>query len=248
VYDADAAYERATHAYRALASDSVFLDSLGLLEGIYATYYDAAAMTNIGELERIDRDLGRGDTTAAQQRNDGLVPQNNYEAYTRSVNTVLTRVLGEQIRLAADSAFGGATGFAQLLRPDERTFVHEVATGLVGTYGPAVYTARVLLDTVIDLQAPPAIGLREEQSKTLLPYTLHPNPARDQLTLQGVLKVGQRVEVRDALGRFVLKLNVERDAEGVSVPLSGLAAGVYMIYLRDGGATLYQDKVVLIRP
>ena len=73
-----------------------------------------------------------------------------------------------------------------------------------------------------------------------------PNPAHQRVVVSGVApQAGRQMEVYDALGKRVLTVALTQEAQ--SVPLDGLAGGVYVLRVVEDGATLAQRPFVVVR-
>ncbi len=71
---------------------------------------------------------------------------------------------------------------------------------------------------------------------------LFPNPATETVNIRtGVLGTITQVNVSDLAGRSVYTANTV----GTSVPLNGLAAGIYLITITHDGGKLYQGRIVV---
>ena len=85
----------------------------------------------------------------------------------------------------------------------------------------------ISLPTALDPPAPEAIRL-------------FPNPVRDRLVVQGLLH-GDRIQIRDLLGRTLAKLPVSHQA--LEVDLAAFPPGVYALHILRGGVWLASWRV-----
>lgn len=85
--------------------------------------------------------------------------------------------------------------------------------------------------------------LKTEQNRTIQ-YTLFPNPARDRITVGASALTGKTtILIRDASGKLVSRQDMNNLKE--SVPVYGLAAGVYFVELVSDNRSLYTQKLII---
>lgn len=199
-------------------------------------------------MKRIDDAIADNDTAQAKTRNENLVPKNPYEQYSQLVNGIVLTVKSKQLQLLEQpDSVEIATDFKLLLTEDERSQLYEIATGLAGKYGTAVYSARVLLDTVIDLQGEDIESLRKGEQNIASSFYIHPNPASNFLTIHGLLKQGDVIELQNMLGILVSKIVLEADNYSVNFSLKEVNTGLYIVSIRSNNKQVFHQKVVVIR-
>ena len=109
-----------------------------------------------------------------------------------------------------------------------------------------LYVARVRIQGLPRVVAAPVITLATtRQARAALALHCYPNPATDELHVRYALAgaAAARLEVRDMLGRVVWQQPAS--AGGATVPVRGLAPGLYLVALVDAGQTLAARRVAV---
>ena len=109
-----------------------------------------------------------------------------------------------------------------------------------------LYVARVRIQGLPRVVSAPVVTLATtRQARAALALHCYPNPATDELHVSYALAgaAAARLEVRDMLGRVVWQQPAS--AGGATVPVRGLAPGLYLVALVDAGQTLATRRVAI---
>ncbi len=76
---------------------------------------------------------------------------------------------------------------------------------------------------------------------------IYPNPALDIIRIDAQAPAGSVVELRNILGQPALQQTVGDENAGITLDLSGLPGGPYMVVIRSGNGTYMTGKATLLR-
>lgn len=140
------------------------------------------------------------------------------------------------------------TGFIIMrsLAPDTGFMAIDTVTANTTTYADflptkGIYYYRVVAMKGNTLSAPSNVAIAINQPTGLddvygAAATVYPNPATDDLYITGVHISDTKVEAYDNIGRMYMLSLTDTGNEQYKVDVSGLAAGLYFIRLKDGDA------------
>lgn len=102
-------------------------------------------------------------------------------------------------------------------------------------------------DTATTAEVKTLSGLGEEIEK--LRYSLYPNPAREQVTLQysGLNETGGVIEIYDALSRLLMTKSLTGTQGETELDVSHLSPGIYLWRLRNGDQPTGLQKLLINR-
>lgn len=198
-------------------------------------FYDSAGNTDIAALANVKFYISENDTVSAQNENSSITPDNQ-AAY----NEVITN----DIYLAT-----WAQGIYTYDSLQEAT-LNDIAEQNPLSGGPAVYTARVMLDVDYD-DFGPENGNRIEESNSAGDNYIHiyPNPADDILNIDYLVKDNEygMILITDMTGRELIRQKLESNSKKLSVSTKHLPNGVYHLQLLINDELIGYQKLVIMR-
>jgi predicted outer membrane repeat protein len=134
--------------------------------------------------------------------------------------------------ILVNNVMGGTAPYGYLWEPGGST------DDMIANLLPGLYTLTVTdergCEAVWTFEVKAVSGTGEAEGKAVL--IIYPNPAREAVTLTADFKgtaVPARLELFDAAGRLARSLSVSDNGGAWQIPLEGLAAGQYLVSLKD---------------
>ncbi|HAD12832.1 MAG TPA: hypothetical protein DCF33_10395 [Saprospirales bacterium] len=190
--------------------------------------YEHIRTTNIPLFFELDEALSKADHASARRLIENIHPVNDLEHYWK---------VTAQIYLNSFLP----TGFFELSEDDERTLM-DVSRLNAGLYGPAVFYAWGMLDTVMEHNK----EVKASGISDIIPdvVTISPNPASDHIRLFGATGAVYEFEMYDLYGqKLFAKQNI---VSGEHICLPYLANGVYLITIQHNAEVIRAEKMIVI--
>jgi hypothetical protein len=116
--------------------------------------------------------------------------------------------------------------------------------------GRAVYTARVMLDIIVDDFAnedPARLSHDSDASNDL--GTLYPNPTTGNTTYRITLKKGNTgtLEIYDAVGKQLLSYHLQQGDNELEIQSASFSSGMYTCKLKLNGSFVSASKLTVVR-
>jgi len=183
------------------------------------------------------RELSESSGTMASQLSESLT--NTIESYRKTVNGIYFNTW------CKDSLSFSSADSATL---------NTIANLHALTYGPGVYTARVLLGLTIEDDYEGSNKTDDQwfpdEEEQFSRFTkIYPNPNSGQMQMEYQLPESSNgiVQVLDFSGRTLQELNIYEGMHTLPIDLSKYGSGVYFARIFVNNNYLYSEKVVLIK-
>ena len=232
--------------YHLLEMDSVSVDS----SLVISAFYDSAKQSVIGQFYQVDSLIDAGDLGNAALLNGGIASPHLIEQNLQHFNQIwLTYQLNQQ------------TAFTT----DQIDSLEVLAFQCPAEGGPAVIRARATLENRFILtyeeespwyEFPDDCEISSERTVNPLPIpqgiadqlTPYPNPTAGRLNLRYPLGADDlSVKIVDLFGRKLRSLALDQELTAMSIDLSNIPEGMYLIIWQQGNKVLKSDKIMVTK-
>lgn len=212
-------------------------------DALLQSFHDSILQTNTGKIRQIQEHFNNADMVQAKSINDALIPTNTIEQNYKTVNEIYLNSLAQE-RYTLDAV--------------ERNTLETVAYQHPLDGGRAVYSARVMLDTLIDdvLQSNTAKMAGPVSENDELEYFLlqdeqyfskiYPNPNNGIMQLDYFLDKSGKLEITDLSGKIIGMYLLKPEERKLSIS-ENFAGGVYFYRVTIDKNVLFFDKLVIIK-
>ena len=213
------------------------LMNLGTADDSYLTnFYNSAMATNLGAFVQIKNYIGQNDHSGAEDINSTVTPDNLIEQNEKLANEIylLTWAKGQY-----------------LLSLEQMETLTDIAEQNPISGGPAVYTARVMMDVDFNDfapdEAPRLSGNVQEMPEHIV--NIYPNPTSGETILTCELFENENgtLEIFDMLGNLQMKYILKEGENTIVINMNHLASGIYLSKIRINDALDIISKIVLFR-
>lgn len=228
-------YYQDEYAFDNLANDSTFFNPADSAYQLRLQYYNAQAQTAIGKFYRVKLLIDSGAVDSALTYLNTITTANAVEL---NIFTTLHIYL---------------TTYAMGLEPDsvQITTLQNIAALHVMSGGPGVYNARAMLGWEQD---DAGVALRsgfsfEQNANTENAHpNFYPNPTKNIISLDYFILSNELITVciLDVYGRILNQRDFKED-ELISVDLTPINNGTYLIKLKRNGVDWFANKIIVIK-
>ena len=225
--DADMQYWAQRQVYELLLSDDSLMLQGTAADTLLALWKDSVATGNIGAFRTV-ADSAIANAAYAAELNYNITPLNHAEENEQAVYTLYFALAGEQ--------------------PDSAQYeaLSAIAAENAVSGGGGVYMARAMIDTnVDDVTGIASLRMIAPSTSKNISKTgkLYPNPANTVVYYQDNLGENENgiITLLDILGKQIKEYKLTKGSNFVSIPVSDLAKGMYMVKIR---ITNRDDKMI----
>lgn len=189
--------------------------------------YEDIRKTNIPVFAELQNALSKSEYQSAKYLLEHISPVNDLEYYWKLTAGIYLNSIN-------------SSEFFELHKEDEEV-LKEIASLNAALYGPAVFYAWGMLDTVIEHNkaSPENLYFVSEPEELLIT----PNPAGNYFTFSDILDKQYTVELYNTLGERILVLH--NIPSGDLISLSQVESGVYFVVIRQEHKTIATEKLVI---
>lgn len=202
------------------------------LDGKLEDAFQLVINSNIPLFDQIRRIPGKENVVFGLELNDLIEPENTIEETLKLTNLIYYE------------------SFSELgdweLSIEHRTILEEIALLPGYTYGPGVYHAWKMLDTVIN--SPLEIEEKIGSIGLVKQFTIYPNPSSNLIYIATNLVNYEAIDLTifDIFGRAVINIQQHNPADPINV--SAITSGVYQIEIKASGFIKESQKIVIFKP
>ena len=210
-------------------------------DSILQIFYDSAYNAPVKLLDSVITLCYDSMFTEAEDLNNSIVPGNDIEALIKAMNYYFIYEKFDTTSLSSGDI----------------TELQYLAGQCPFVYGPAVYSARVILagieaDSIIYIssceQNTPEARLANPVHIQQGPrYLLYPNPANDRLIIEifNTDSIAGKLELYNFLGKKMFEQVIS--ASPANVSLAGIPSGIYLCVLKENNNRVYSQKLIIIK-
>lgn len=234
------------HIFRKLREKPALMQLGTADDAVLQQFHDSMLNTNAGKIRIVREHIANNDLALAKQSNDLIVSTNIMEENHKKVNDVYLRTWAENVY-----------DFA----PADRSTLESVAyqTSIEG--GRAVFTARVMLDTLIDdplIESSARMANTETMENEPVQIFLnehsyvskiYPNPNNGLMQLEYTLEDEQtgELEIWDVAGKILQRYSLNQKKKYLEINAPALTSGIYFYKIKINNETIVNDKLIIIK-
>lgn len=177
-------------------------------------WYDSTTVANIGLFKNVADSID-ANPQQAKEVNEGISPDNHAEENEQAVYVLYFSLAGEQ----PDSA--------------QHETLSDIAAENAISGGGGVYMARAMIDTNADDVTGIASLRMIAPKQTDIKHSgkLYPNPANTVVYYENVLGEDEngKIKLMDMLGKEIKEYKLTKGSNLISIPVSELSKGIYMV-------------------
>ncbi len=199
-------------------------------------FYDYALGTNLGALTYVKELLGQNDESQAETVNSQVTPENLIEYNEKTVNEIYLQTWAEDIFV---------------LTTEQIQTLNDIALQNPISGGPAVYTARVMLNIDVndfgeEEQNRIATGGKTPGEREIM---LYPNPANGEAIFKCNLFEGEKgmLDIYDVLGTNIESYALKEGANEINLNTKNLSAGVYVFKITANNEFIGANRLVIVK-
>ena len=212
--DADMQYWAQRQVYELLLSDDSLMLQGTAADTLLALWKDSVATGNIGAFRTV-ADSAIANAAYAAELNYNITPLNHAEENEQAVYALYFALAGEQ----PDSA--------------QHETLSAIAAENAISGGGGVYMARAMIDTSADDVTGIASLRMIAPKQTDIKHSgkLYPNPANTVVYYENVLGEDEngKIKLMDMLGKEIKEYKLTKGSNLISIPVSELSKGIYMV-------------------
>ncbi|HMX98087.1 MAG TPA: T9SS type A sorting domain-containing protein [Bacteroidia bacterium] len=212
--DADMQYWAQRQVYELLLSDDSLMLQGTAADTLLALWKDSVATGNIGAFRTV-ADSAIANAAYAAELNYNITPLNHAEENEQAVYALYFALAGEQ--------------------PDSAQYeaLSAIAAENAISGGGGVYMARAMIDTNADDVTGIASLRMIAPKQTDIKHSgkLYPNPANTVVYYENVLGEDEngKIKLMDMLGKEIKEYKLTKGSNLISIPVSELSKGIYMV-------------------
>ena len=193
-------------------------------------WYNSTTVANIGLFKNVADSID-ANPQQAKEVNEGISPDNHAEENEQAVYVLYFSLAGEQ----PDSA--------------QHETLSDIAAENAVSGGGGVYMARAMIDTNADDVTGIASLRMIAPKQTDIKHSgkLYPNPANTVVYYENELAADEsgKIKLMDMLGKEIKEYNLTKGSNLISIPVSDLAKGIYMIKIKINGRADENKKLLI---
>ena len=218
--DADMQYWAQRQVYELLLSDDSLMLQGTTADTLLALWKDSVATGNIGAFRTV-ADSAIANAAYAAELNYNITPLNHAEENEQAVYAIYFALAGDE----PDSA--------------QHETLSDIAAENAISGGGGVYMARAMIDTNAD-DVTGITSLRmiaPKQTDIKHSGKLYPNPANTVVYYENELAADEsgKIKLMDMLGKEIKEYNLTKGSNLISIPVSDLSKGIYMVKVEITG-------------